>query len=194
MTQPLYTVRRRFRRFSHLLLFGWSLTTTGSGFSFQQKPLTLIAFGDSTTAPRESLRVYAELLGEQLRVRHLSARVLNAGVRGNNTQDAANRFRQDVLDHNPDLVILQFGINDSAIDVWKQPPAEQPRVSLSAYKTNLESFVRTLKARGIRIVLMTPNPLMWTSKLKELYGKHPYDNKYPEGMIQLLTIYSNMFA
>lgn len=192
MTQPLSTVRRWSRQFSHLLLLGWILTTTSSGFSFQQKPITLIAFGDSTTAPRESLRVYAELLEDQLRVQHPSARVLNAGVRGNNTQDATNRFQQDVIDHNPDLVILQFGINDSAIDVWKQPPADQPRVSLAAYKTNLGSFVRTLKARGIRIVLMTPNPLMWTPKLRELYGRPPYDPKDPEGMNRLLDTYSEV--
>ena len=37
---------------------------------------------------------------------------------------------------------------------------------------------------------MTPNPLTWTSKLKELYGKPPYDPKDPEGMNRLLDTYS----
>ena len=89
--------------------------------------------------------------------------MINAGVRGNNTEDAARRFQKDVLDNKPDLVVLQFGINDSAVDVWKQPPADKPRVDLKNFRNHLQYFISTLKSRGVKVVLMTPNPLRWTS-------------------------------
>ncbi len=154
------------------------------------KMLTLVAFGDSTTALRDHLEVYPSLLERELAAKGLAARILNAGVPGNNTGDAARRFQRDVLDHKPDLVILQFGINDSAIDVWKQPPADQPRVALAEFRGHLRFFVKTLKSRGVKVILMTPNPLRWTPRLRELYGKPPYNREDPNGMNRLLTPYA----
>jgi lysophospholipase L1-like esterase len=151
--------------------------------------VTVVTFGDSTTAPRENLEVYSEILEKQLRAKNPAARVINAGVRGNNTEDAARRFQKDVLDNKPDLVVLQFGINDSAVDVWKDPPADKPRVDLKNFRNHLQYFISTLKSRGVKVVLMTPNPLRWTSRLRELYGKPPYHPEDPEGMNWLLLTY-----
>ena len=168
----------------------------GSGQSEATVPIpehtvTLVAFGDSTTAPRERLEVYSELLEKELKAKTPVARVINAGVRGNNTEDASSRFQKDVLDQKPDLVVIQFGINDSAVDVWKQPPADKPRVDLKVFRNHLQYFIRTLKTRGGRkVVLMTPNPLRWTARLRELYGKAPYHPEDPEGMNRLLHTYA----
>ena len=49
--------------------------------------------------------------------------MINRGVPGNTTSQARARFAADVLDNHPDLVIIQLGANDAAIDVWKDPPA-----------------------------------------------------------------------
>src|SRR5215203_3672451 len=97
----------------------------------------IVVFGDWTTAPREGLIVYGTLLESALRSQGVWVNVINAGVRGNTTDHAAERFHTDVVSHHPDLVVLQFGINDSAVDVWKHPPATQPRVSLEQYGKNL---------------------------------------------------------
>jgi lysophospholipase L1-like esterase len=102
-------------------------------------------------------------------------------VGGNNTAMARARFEAAVLQRNPRLVIIQFGINDSAVDVWAKPPATAPRVPLAAYRDNLRYFVDTLKARGAAVILMTPNALRWTPKLKEVYGKPPYNPDDPDG-------------
>ena len=172
-----------------LFLFAGAATTAAT-VSSPGHGLTLVTFGDSTTAPRESLEVYSELLEKQLKVKAPTARVINAGVRGNNTEDASRRFQKDVLGHKPDLVVLQFGINDSAVDVWKDPPADKPRVDLKNFRNHLQYFIRTLKTRGVRVVLMTPNPLRWTPRLRELYGKPPYQPEDPEGMNRLLLTYA----
>jgi lysophospholipase L1-like esterase len=149
------------------------------------KPSTIVAFGDSTTAVRGSTKVYATLLQEELR----NVRVINAGVGGNTTEMARKRFEKDVLSHQPRIAILQFGINDSAVDVWKTPPVTEPRVTLERYEANLRHFVQTLKSKNTRVVVMTSNPLRWTPKLKEMYGKPPYQPENPDGFNAPLARY-----
>lgn len=150
-------------------------------------PLKIVAFGDSTTVPRGALVVYAKLLQDELPARGLPVVVINAGVGGNSTEAARARFEKDVLSRDPGLVIIQFGINDSAIDVWKG--ATTPRVPMSRYEQNLRHFVHTLKARKTRVILMTPNPMTWTDALKKMYGKPPYDPEDPDGFNLLLKDY-----
>lgn len=150
----------------------------------------IVAFGDSTTAPRGPLRVYADILRDELPQRSVQAKVINAGVGGNHTVAARKRFHRDVLDRRPDLVIIQFGINDAAVDVWKKPPATKPRVALKTYKTNLRFFIKSIRDAGGHPILMTPNPLRWTAKLKKLYGKPPYDPDDANGFNLLLQDYA----
>ncbi len=151
---------------------------------------TIVAFGDSTTAPRGSLPVYARLLQDELIHKGQPVRVINAGIGGNTTEMARARFERDVLAQEPDLAIVQFGINDSAVDVWKKPPATQPRVPLARYESNLREFVSRLKSAGAQVFVMTPNPLSWTPKLKEMYGCPPYSPDDPDGFNVLLKDYA----
>ena len=149
------------------------------------EPVTIVAFGDSTTAVRGSTKVYASVLQEELQ----NVRVINAGVPGNTTEMARKRFEEDVLRHQPQVAIIQFGINDAAVDVWKTPPATGPRVSLELYEANLRNFVQTLKSKNARVVLMTSNPLRWTPKLREMYGKPPYQPENVDGFNAPLAPY-----
>ena len=151
---------------------------------------TIVTFGDSTTARRGSLKVYSELLRKELPGRNLPATVINAGVGGNTTRAARSRFEKDVLKHRPQVVILQFGINDSAVDVWRKPPATAPRIAREAYIDNLRYFIRQLKASNARVIVMTPNPLRWTPKLKQLYGREPYDTSDEDGFNVVLREYA----
>jgi lysophospholipase L1-like esterase len=152
------------------------------------RPLTIVALGSSTTAPRGSLVVYPMLLQWELAAEGRNVKIINAGVGSDNTVRAAARLADDVLSHNPDLVIIQLGINDSAIDVWKG--ATKPRVPIDEYQRNLEQFVTAIRAQGGKVILMTPNPLRWTEKLKPLYGKPPYDPNDPDGFSFLLKDYA----
>lgn len=155
-----------------------------------EEPTKLVAFGDSTTATRGALRIYAQILQEDLPAKDHPVLVVNAGVGGHNTNHARSRFERDVLAQQADIVVIQFGINDAAVDVWKKPAATNPRVSLEIFEKNLQHFVRTLKSRKARVVLMTPNPLRWTPKMRELYGQPPYDAQDPDGFNILLKHYA----
>ncbi len=150
----------------------------------------IVAFGDSTTAPRGETEVYATLLGQELSFEGGDVKVVNAGIGGNTTANAKARFDQDVLAHRSAVVIMQFGINDSAVDVWKKPPATGPRVPLEDYRDHLREMLRTVKQSGARVVLMTPNPISWTDPLRKLYGSAPYLLEDPDGMNVLLRDYA----
>jgi len=151
---------------------------------------TIVAFGDSTTATRGQLNIYAKRLAAAATLRPFELKIINAGVGGNHTSLARKRFDRDVLRHQADVVIIQFGINDAAVDVWRTPPATLPRISLQQFEENLKHFISTSRSQGTQVILMTPNPMRWTAKLKTLYGKAPYAVNDPDGFNKLLVTYA----
>lgn len=155
-------------------------------------PESIVMFGDSTTAfrPGAVKQVYSVRVQRALASAGSPLTVVNAGVGGNTTADAKARFERDVLRLRPKLVVIQFGINDAAVDVWRKPPATKPRVPLKQFAANLRGMIAAARKRGIKVVLMTANPLRWTPKLKRLYGKPPYDPKAADGFDRPLQRYN----
>lgn len=131
--------------------------------------LLIVAFGNSTTAPRAHIdEVYPDRLSLKLDSGKLPNRVVNAGLGGshagflseNNRFEllhGRDRFEQDVLKLHPDWVIIWFGINDSWVD--SDTSAGQSRIPLSAYQAHLTHYVETIREQGGRTILLTPNPL-----------------------------------
>lgn len=146
----------------------------------------IVCFGDSTTAPREKVDVYSNALERTFP----EVTVINRGQRGDTTTNALQRFRTDVLELLPDIVIIQFGINDAAVDVWKDPATLSSRVGLSAFATNLRKFIDQIQAIQGRVLLLTPNQLRWTEALLALYGKAPYKPKEERGFNGILQKYA----
>lgn len=101
----------------------------------------VVAFGDSLTAAG----VFVNNLKNQF-----GFNIINAGVGGNNTNDARARFNSDVLAKNPDVVIICFGMNDSALDMAKY-------VKMETFRANMNYFVTTLKDKGAKVILCTSN-------------------------------------
>ena len=149
----------------------------------QPQPGGIIMFGDSTTARRPGAvkAVYAARVLEALQSVGSTLSVCAAGVPGNTTRDARIRFARDVLRHRPRVVVIQFGINDAAVDVWKKPPAIAPRVPLDEYERNMRWMVTTLRQQQVKPILMTTNPTRWTSRLRQLYGRPPYRPEEVDG-------------
>ncbi|MCP5048449.1 MAG: hypothetical protein GY940_14865 [bacterium] len=157
-----------------LLLFVWC--------GKQSSEVRIVAFGDSTTAFREDVgKVYSQRLSERFSTMptRLTFKFFNAGVPGDTTEHGRARFERDVLDREPHVTIIQFGLNDSCIDVYKGKT--QPRLSLRQYENNLIYFIRSLREQKSNVILMTPNPMIWTTGTLELWGKPPYDTKDPLG-------------
>ncbi|MHB8897156.1 MAG: exo-alpha-sialidase [Thermoguttaceae bacterium] len=149
-----------------------------AGSAAGKRPFTIVAFGDSTTVRRAGVEsVYTDLLRSDLPARGLHVRVVNQGVPSDRTTDALQRFQSDVRDFHPDLVVFLFGLNDAAVDVWRGEA--EPRVPVETFRKNLVAMVQALKADGAAPVLVTPNPMGWTEKLKELYAGPPYHDRSP---------------
>jgi lysophospholipase L1-like esterase len=72
----------------------------------------------------------------------------------------------------PDVVIVQFGLNDAAVDLHLGK--DHPRVPLAEFRRSMETVVDKLQARGARVVLMTPNPVIWTPGILAKVGRFPY--------------------
>lgn len=155
-----------------------------------QQPLRIVAFGDSTTASRQGVVVYCDLLAAAFRQAGAATMIFNAGVGGHNTDHALERFQADVLDNRPDIAIIQFGINDAAWDVRNDPPPTGPRVAIDRYERNLRHFVDALKQQGAHVVLLTPNPMRWTPKMLEICGRPPYEVDNPDGFNKFVRQYA----
>jgi lysophospholipase L1-like esterase len=101
---------------------------------------TIIAFGDSLTAG------YGASAGEDYpsRLSSLMATpVLNAGVSGDTTEMALARLEQDVLSHDPRIVIVGLGGNDFL-----------QGVAISTTESNLRAIVRKIQSGGAMVVLL----------------------------------------
>ena len=164
-----------------------TLTVPASAALLDVGSHTVVCFGDSTTAPRGDLYIYPDILRDELPSWGITGGVINSGVGGDTTARARNRFESAVRSYDPDLVIVQFGINDSAVD----DPGGTPRVDLATYTNNITYFVQTLKNDGAQVVLMTPNPLRWTDTLIDYYGHDPYDVNDPMGFNTTLYGYAD---
>ena len=107
---------------------------------------TIVAFGDSLTARSGYVNMLYGYLGTE---------VINSGVGGDSTNHGMARFTTDVLDKDPDIVTICFGMNDQACVISRK----QPNVSLEKYRENLEYFAKTLVEAGVDVVFVTPNPV-----------------------------------
>ena len=157
-----------------------AITIAGCGEKVQKLPRlastdVVVAFGDSLTygtgaAENESYpAVLSQLIGRQ---------VVRAGVPGEVTAQSLRRLPQVIEEHRPRLVIVCHGGNDML-----------RKVSDTEIRSNLRAIIRTLKERGIAVVLVgVPKPALLTSapefyaELAKEFGI-PYEGKVVTGVL-----------
>lgn len=95
---------------------------------------------------------YPHLLHRGLKYRFPCAvfNVTVTAIGGENAQAGAQRFERDVLVHRPDVLTLDYGLNDR-------------RIGLDAARTAWVSMIETALAQGIKIILLTPSADMTAS-------------------------------
>ncbi|MBR2023130.1 MAG: SGNH/GDSL hydrolase family protein [Clostridia bacterium] len=117
-------------------------------------PITIVAFGDSVTHGAFEIGkldydwVYHKLLADKIRAvnDYVPVNVINAGIGGITASGSLGRYESQALAHNPDLLIVMFGLND----------VNGP---LDAYLGALKEIFDKATARGIDVIFMTPNML-----------------------------------
>ncbi len=117
-------------------------------------PITIVAFGDSIThgAFANGEIDYEAVYWNRLKKKISSLRnyvpvnVINAGIGGVMAGTSIERMDKQVLSHNPDLIIVCFGLNDI-------------NGSIDWYLESLETIFTKCKNSGADTIFMTPNML-----------------------------------
>jgi len=112
---------------------------------------TIVCFGDSITAGYAVRRGFPSFLLESLRQRFPDSKIemINSGISGDTSQDGLSRLDWAVLSYEPDLVTMNFGINDCVLGL-----------SLEEFEMNLVEMVRRIRAGpDSEILLLSSQPL-----------------------------------
>lgn len=106
---------------------------------------TVVMLGDSLTAGYELAddEAIPAVVERVLAARGVEARFVNAGVSGDTTADALNRYDWSVAGANADLLVVALGANDFLLGL----PPERP-------KANLAAILDRAKADGLPAVLI----------------------------------------
>ena len=135
----------------------------------EETPCTkIVFFGDSITASGRNymddtdLGVgYVKIAAGKLRLLYPDVRFcfLNRGVGGERTAELCERVQRDVVEQNPDYVVLQVGIND----VWCRFSRGE-EVTPDTFRANYTYLVDTIMATGARLFLIQPYALKMGDK------------------------------
>jgi len=121
--------------------------------------MKIVCVGDSITAAERNVQDpadlgngYAKMTSAKLKLLlETEINVVNKGVIGSTAGDLLSRVQTDVVDENPDVVILECGINDvrRAVDAGEEFNAMQ-------FKYTYEELVRGIKATGAKLIIIEP--------------------------------------
>jgi lysophospholipase L1-like esterase len=112
----------------------------------------IVAFGDSITAGYAVRRGFPYFWREALSAKYPKAdlELVNQGVSGDTTHDGLARLGWSVIYYQPDLVTMNFGINDAAYGI-----------GLEKFKSNFTEMVERVQAEcGSEVLLLSSQPLL----------------------------------
>lgn len=77
--------------------------------------ITLTALGDSLTNGWLADKGYLDFLREMLEEKypHCDLHIINSGIPGDTAFGGLHRLDEDVINHHPDIVFIQFALNDA---------------------------------------------------------------------------------
>lgn len=119
----------------------------------KNRTVTIVCHGHSVPAGYfktpivETFNAYPHLFHRLLKDKYPRAvvNVIVTAIGGENSEAGAARFERDVLSLRPDVVTIDYSLNDRAIGL------ERARVAWVA-------MIEKAKAAGVKVILMTPTP------------------------------------
>jgi lysophospholipase L1-like esterase len=136
-----------------------------------QKPFVVVMMGDSTTlcSASEPGKKLTGLVQASLTANFkLNVNVVNAGVGSDTIKGGFGRLERDVLKHNPDLVTISFGLNDTGL------------LTPEEFDEFLGKTVDALQEKtNAKIILVTSTPFVnaqhfWNARFAEKGGLDEY--------------------
>lgn len=121
--------------------------------------IKIISFGDSITASG----VWQTQIDQRL-----GTSIINMGVGGENSSDGLKRLDK-LLEAKPDIAIIMFGANDSAIDMTKGMPIE-------SFISNMRTMITSCQAEGIKVIAI----------MQSYYEAAPYYTRHDKSVFEPL--------
>lgn len=134
-----------------------------------------------------TLESYPYLVLQELKAQYPYAviNVINTSIGGEDSKSGAQRFESDVLIHKPDLLFIDYALNDR-------------RLEIDSAKVAWESMIQMALVADIKIILLTPSPDQKLD-LKEddtILDQHSnqiraLSEKYSIGLVESYTLFKN---
>jgi isoamyl acetate esterase len=117
------------------------------------KPLTVVFFGDSITQAGVNPNGYIDKMKKMLEKQNIkdNYQFIGAGIGGNKIYDLYFRYEEDVLVHNPDVVVIWVGVND----VWHKS-SFGTGTDADKFEKMYVTLLKKFQAKGIKVILATP--------------------------------------
>jgi len=95
----------------------------------------------------DTFNAYPHLLHQALKVRHPFAviNVIVTAIGGENSESGAARFEEQVLCHRPDILTIDYALNDRGLGLERARKAWQ-------------SMIEKSLSMGVKVILLTPTP------------------------------------
>lgn len=124
-----------------------------TAFVSQVKKQRVIFFGDSITQAGVQPGGYITRLGELLKEKKLDANyeLIGAGIGGNKVYDLYLRLEDDVLNKQPDVVVIWVGVND----VWHKR-SHGTGTDADKFEKFYNALIKKMQAKNIKVYLCTP--------------------------------------
>jgi lysophospholipase L1-like esterase len=126
----------------------------------------IVALGDSLTQGRMARKGHTVFLDEMLHEKYPEGRfeLINKGIPGDTALGGLDRLRADVLDLNPDCILVQFALNDGFSDV----PVE-------IFGNTVQAIIDNIKGDSESDIVLVTSVYMDLKKVYQLaceyYGK-----------------------
>ncbi len=109
---------------------------------------------------------------------------INVGIGGDRSTGGNNRFKRDVIPHNPTALTVDFGMNDGGYKPFDE-------AGFKTYMGGLQGIADQAKAANIRVAWCTPSPVEKNEEGPAIQGYNETLEKYSEGVKQTAAINSN---
>ena len=132
--------------------------------------MKIVFFGDSITdceRDRSDIKSlgngYVKMLSDKLRPIYpdTELQIINKGVSGNEVCDLLARVQKDVIDLEPDAVVIMIGINN-ALHKFKYGK----ELNFAQFESDLTELLKKLKEAGIVVIFLEPFLLNAPDKLR----------------------------
>ncbi len=119
--------------------------------------ITIVCYGDSITYGycAEYGKDYVSLFKNKVKEDFPEASIIikKRGENGETSRDGLKRLDAHILSYKTDMVIMLFGSNDSAYNIWQH-------VGIEEFSYNYDMMLSVMKKSCIKAVLITPPPVI----------------------------------